>query len=115
MHTITPLTALPVISQPVVIDGTEPPDSTPLIELNGNGLAGPGLTITGGNSLVRGLVINRFGGPGILLQTNGGNVIAGNYIGTDADRRGGAAEQRPRHAGAVRRTTGLVVLRPHAI
>ena len=83
-RTITPLTALPVISQPVVIDGTEPPSSAPLIELNGNGLAAPGLTITGGNSIVRGLVINRFGGPGILLQTNGGNVIAGNYIGVDA-------------------------------
>ena len=33
---------------------------------------------------MRGLVINRFGGAGILLQTNGGNVIDGNYIGVDA-------------------------------
>ena len=86
VHTITPLTALPVISQPVVIDGTTQPGYAggPLIELNGNGLAGAGLFISGGNSIVRGLVINRFGGAGILVQTNGGNVIAGNYIGVDA-------------------------------
>jgi uncharacterized repeat protein (TIGR01451 family) len=85
VHTIVPLTALPVISQPVIIDGTTQPGfaGTPLIELNGNGLAGTGLTITGGSSIVRGLVVNRFGGAGILLQTNGGNVIAGNYIGID--------------------------------
>ena len=70
----------------VVIDGTTQPGyaGTPLIELNGNGLAGAGLFISGGNSIVRGLVINRFGSAGILVQTNGGNVIAGNYIGVDA-------------------------------
>lgn len=43
-----------------------------------------GLFITAGNSTVRGLVINRFGMHGIVLQTNGGNTVTGNYIGTDA-------------------------------
>jgi hypothetical protein len=44
-----------------------------------------GLLITGGGSTVRGLVINRFGGSGdgIEFQTNGGNVVEGNFIGTD--------------------------------
>src|SRR5262249_13957233 len=45
--------------------------------------ASGGLTITGGGSTVRGLVINRFGGDdGILLQSDN-NVIAGNFIGLD--------------------------------
>ena len=40
VRTITPLTALPLITQPVVIDGTTQPGyaGTPVIELNGNGL-----------------------------------------------------------------------------
>ena len=42
-----------------------------------------GLHITAGNSIVKGLVINQFGGWGIRIGTNGGNYIQGNYIGTD--------------------------------
>ena len=57
------------------------------IELNGinAGAFVDGLVITAGNSTVRGMVINRFGidANGIRLQTNGGNVIEGNFIGTD--------------------------------
>ena len=56
----------------------------PLIELNGNGAGGDGITVSAGNSIVRGLVINRFSGNGISLQNIGGSVIAGCYIGTDA-------------------------------
>jgi uncharacterized repeat protein (TIGR01451 family) len=85
-HTIVPSTALPTITQPVIIDGTTQPgfSGAPLIELNGNGLAANGLNITAGGSTVRGLVINRFASsPGIRIQTLGGNVIAGNFIGTD--------------------------------
>lgn len=33
---------------------------------------------------MRGLAINGFGGQGILLQGSGGDVLAGDYIGTDA-------------------------------
>ena len=103
VHTITPLTACRLITQPVVIDGTTQPGfaGTPVIELNGNGLAGERADVQGGNSIVRGLVINRFGGAGMFLQTNGGNVIEGNYIGTDPTGTVRAAEQRPRHRGAV--------------
>jgi hypothetical protein len=86
-HTIVPLTALPIISEAVIIDGTTQPGyaGVPLIELNGAS-AGPsssGLVITAGNSTVRGMTINRFGNSGINLQTNGGNNIQGNLIGTD--------------------------------
>jgi hypothetical protein len=43
-----------------------------------------GLTITAGSSTVKGLVIDNFTAAGIALQTSGGNVIAGNYIGVDS-------------------------------
>jgi hypothetical protein len=78
------------VFDPVVIDGTTEPNfaGSPVIELDGS-LAGEvnGLMIFAGNSTVRGLVINRFGAAegvnGIELNWNGGNVIEGNYIGTD--------------------------------
>jgi CSLREA domain-containing protein len=86
-HTISPGSALPTITEPVIIDGTSEPDfaSTPVIELDGSGAgaSADGLRITAGSSTVKGLVINRFGGDGIDLSTNGGNRIEGNYIGTD--------------------------------
>ena len=58
----------------------------PEIELDGGGAGASvrGLTIAGGNSTVRGLVINRFTLDGIYLVSFGGNIIEGNYIGTDA-------------------------------
>jgi titin len=92
-QTITPLSGLPNITNPVVIDGTTQPgfSGTPLIELNGASAgAVNGLRISAGNSTVRGLVINRFVGAtqfasaAISLDTNGNNVIQGNYLGTNA-------------------------------
>ena len=55
-------------------------------ELNGVGLGGfpTGLTISAGNSLIRNLVINRFGFDGLNLTNNGGNTIEGCFIGTNA-------------------------------
>ena len=86
-YTITLLSTLPPISDAVVIDGTTQPGfiNKPIIELNGNGLANvDGFRLTAGNSTIRGLVINRFGGAGIHLQAPGGtNFIQGNFIGTD--------------------------------
>jgi hypothetical protein len=88
-HTITLTSALPTITDPVIIDGTTQPSgdrlkSVATIELDGSnaGLVS-GLTIAAGHSTVRGLVINRFGGDGIELVTNGGNIIEGCFIGTD--------------------------------
>lgn len=89
VQTITPLSTLPAITSPVVIDGTTQPGftGTPIIELDGTnsviGQGTPGLNIAAGDSTVRGLVINRFSGSGIRLSGNGSNVIADNYIGTD--------------------------------
>jgi hypothetical protein len=86
---IQPLSALPPISDPAILDGWSQGgagyNSVPLVELSGNGagLAPAGLNITAGNSTVQGLAINRFSGAGIRLQTNGGNEILSNHIGTD--------------------------------
>jgi hypothetical protein len=86
VQTIAPASPLPTISDPVVLDGTTQPAyaGSPLIELTGSSAgAGVGLRITAGSSTVKGLVINAFLG-GVSLLTNGGNLIVGNYIGTDA-------------------------------
>jgi titin len=84
--TISPTTALPPLTEPVVVDGTTQPGYTvrPVIELNGTGAGGGvvGLRVAGGSSLIRGLAINRFDSDGIRLDS-GGNAIQGNYIGTD--------------------------------
>ncbi|MGH9943651.1 MAG: Calx-beta domain-containing protein, partial [Pyrinomonadaceae bacterium] len=100
-RTINLLTELPEITDPVVIDGATQPGfaGTPLIELDGQftprGTAG--LKITAGGSRVRGLAINRFGvadcfapfdadigvGTPIILSQGGGNIIEGNYLGTN--------------------------------
>ncbi len=89
VHTITPANALPSITDPVVIDGTTQPGfaGMPLIEVNGAsaGATSDGLRLTAGNSTIRGLAINRFGGAGIHVQLPGGtNMIQGNLIGTDS-------------------------------
>jgi CSLREA domain-containing protein len=92
--TIALLSELPVIVDPVTLDGTTQPgySGTPIIELNGAsaGTGANGLHITAGSSLVTGLVINRFvpafpsgGGNGIFLETGGGNVVRGCYIGVN--------------------------------
>jgi CSLREA domain-containing protein len=84
-HQITVLTALPTITDPVIIDGSTEPDfaGNPVVAINGNGLTANGLHITAGTSSVQYLEIYDFDGDGIRLETSGGNVILQNYIGTD--------------------------------
>lgn len=99
--TISPASALPVISQPVTINGytqTGASENTLAvgdnavinIELNGTGAGAgvDGLSITAGSCTVKGLAIYKFGGDGIQLLTAGGNTIAGNFIGTNATGAG---------------------------
>jgi plastocyanin len=88
VHTIIPLSALPVMTHPGVLDGTSQPGwvaNAPVIELDGAsaGASAVGLSIQAGNTTVRGLVINRFAQGGIVLQSNG-NTITGNFIGTNS-------------------------------
>lgn len=87
-HTIIPITALPDITDPVVIDGTSQPGfvDKPVIELrNVSTFPNPNpriLAITAGNSTVRGLAIIAQSQYGLELRTAGGNLIEGNYLGT---------------------------------
>ena len=89
--TITTNSALPFITDPVVIDGYTQPgasantqvvgnDAALRIRLKPNG-AQNGLVIQGGNSQVRGLVFNDYV-IAIHLDSNN-NTIAGNFIGTN--------------------------------
>ncbi len=111
VRTIAPLAALPTITDPVIIDGytqpgsaantqTDGDDAVLLIELNGaNAGDANGFTITAGSSTLRGLVINRFtgltssAGNGIALTGGGGNVIEGNFLGTDASGTSGLGNE----------------------
>jgi hypothetical protein len=105
VHTISPTTALPTITDPVTIDGYTQPGAAPntnaiddpdplkrgmtgtlLIQLSGPAGGTPamsGLVITTSDSTVRGLVINGFANNGIAINGGDDNVIVGNYIGTD--------------------------------
>ena len=93
VQTINVLTGLPNITVPVVIDATTQPGfaGTPLVELNGAatlGVNGLNLSTGSGGSTIRGLVVNRFtisgGVAGTAIIVNSpGNLIAGNYLGTD--------------------------------
>ena len=91
--TIRPLSPLPTLSDSgTTIDGTTQTASQgdtnpygPEVEINGL-LAGSevaGLTLASADNAVRSLVINGFSGTGILVK-GADNLIAGNYIGTDA-------------------------------
>ena len=96
-QTITPITALPAITTPVVLDGTTQPGyaGTPLIVLDGSAApaGSSGLILSNHTgSTVRGLEIVNFNkdftgtfvnAAGINIQNGGGDTIQGNYIGTD--------------------------------
>ena len=127
-HTISPGSALPTITDPVVIDGYTQGDSTSgttaddalentnatgglntvlKIELNGTSAgASNGLLITAGSSTVRGLAINRFGAAGIDLETAGGNVIEGCFVGTNIT---GTAVSQNGFSGIFVRTANNVI------
>jgi hypothetical protein len=101
---ISPTSALPTITDVTTIDGTSQPGyaGTPIIELAGAGAGASvsGLTITAGNCVVSGLVINQVTALGIVITGSSatGNAIEGNYIGTDT---GGAAARANANGGIL--------------
>jgi uncharacterized protein (TIGR02145 family) len=93
LHTIQPLSPLPVISEPLVIDGYTQPEAVKatedapailMIELDGRSSISTGLTITGGNSTIKGIIMNGFGEVGLYIIGSADNTIAGNYFGLDS-------------------------------
>jgi hypothetical protein len=103
VKTINLTAGLPTLAAAIVIDGytqgvasvntlANGDNAVLLIELNGAGAGAgiskvgvAGLTIGSGSSgsTIRGLIINRFSGDGILVRSNN-NTITGNFIGTNA-------------------------------
>jgi hypothetical protein len=93
--TISPTSALPAITHPVLIDGYSQPGSSPntatdsdnaviLIQISGASAGySNGLQIFAGHSTVRGLAINQFKKDGIRLYKSASDVITGNFLGTD--------------------------------
>ncbi len=83
--TIVTTNTLPDITNPVVMDATTQPGyaGLPIVELTGLNVAGSldGLRIRTSNSVIRGLVINRFAGDGIEVTNSSGVAIEGNFIG----------------------------------
>ncbi len=89
IYTIDLDSVLPDIAGPTYIDGTTVSgySGNPLIELNGKNAGGRsfsfgGFLISGGNSTIKGFIINRFITDGIAI-TSDNNVIENCRIGTD--------------------------------
>jgi CSLREA domain-containing protein len=93
---IAPNSPLPAITQPVTIDGYSQSGSAANTLAVGNnavlkitldginaGLAANGLSVGGFKSVIKGLVIQRFGGSGIVL-TGSQDQVYGCFIGTNA-------------------------------
>lgn len=108
-QTIRLLSPLPEITDPLNINGVSQPTSfvtssfeaqdagDQVVELDGSnaGAGANALTITAGNSVVKGLAIGNFNGHAISLQQRGSNTIMNNNLGTDAtgqQDRGNAGE-----------------------
>ncbi|MEO8679774.1 MAG: Ig-like domain-containing protein [Vicinamibacterales bacterium] len=106
---------LPAITDPVVIDGYTQGGASPntlaagtnaviQVEVRGTsaGAGATGFNVTSGNSTIRGLAISGFNGQAILLDgAVGGNLIEGNFIGTNitgtlaSANTGGVVSQSP--------------------
>jgi hypothetical protein len=90
--TISPLTALPALTDPVVIDGYTQPGASPNTLANGDdavlkivvsGNFGA-IIISTSNSVVRGLAISTLGLGSAASLVNKSNVVEGNFLGLDA-------------------------------
>src|SRR5215207_1939962 len=98
VKTISPASALPTITEALTINGysqtgasantlAEGNDAVLKIQLNGtNAGSANGLVIQASDSTVKGLVINRFEGNGVLISGSGatGTKVQGNFLGTNA-------------------------------
>ncbi len=91
-HTISLGSALPTLTKPMSIlgfsQGGVSYNGPPLIVLNGasaGNVSGLDLESGSAGSEVEGLVIQQFTGSGILINGTSGNLVVGNFIGTDVN------------------------------
>ncbi|WP_323754632.1 DUF4347 domain-containing protein, partial [Marinobacter sp.] len=89
VHTIGLGSALPTITDTLIIDGTSEPDfsGTPVIRIDGASAGanvdGLSFSATSDNSIVRGLMVTGFSRDGILVQAGADHLtFTGNWIGT---------------------------------
>ena len=92
-QTITPLSALPSITNPVLLDGMSQGGAgytgVPLVEINGgsSGVAAGGFDLEAGSSrsTIRGFVIDDFStGAAVQINASNSNFVQSSYIGTNA-------------------------------
>ena len=118
---IQPLSALPAVTDTAVIDGyTEPGASPNTLAIGDNAVlkivldgsqagAVDGLVIAGGNSTVRGLVIDNFAeGAGLMSEGSGNDHVVGNFIGTDVTGLSAA----PNNIGILTNSDGDIIGSP---
>ncbi len=118
VHTITPASPLPALTDDagVTMDGYTQPgsgantlaignDAVLTIEIDGTaaGESANGLRIQGTYATVRGLVINRFAGAGILITSGYGHRVGGCFLGTDPT----GTIARGNQTGLITEITGL--------
>jgi parallel beta-helix repeat protein len=95
-QTIFAVAAMPPVTNPVFIDGTtqsgfNSSNPQPMIAIDGSSLKGTrfasadGLDVLGGNSTIRGLAIDNFGGSGLYLANNGNDAVQLDYLGIGLD------------------------------
>ncbi|HVE85389.1 MAG TPA: CSLREA domain-containing protein, partial [Myxococcales bacterium] len=91
VQVITPLSALPPLTDAVNLDATSQPgySGMPIIGLRG-GAAGAanGLQVQAGSCTVKGLAIFSFALDGMVITGAGSSTIAGNFLGTDTGGAG---------------------------
>ena len=95
IHTITPLSLLPILGSDVTIDGYTQPGSSAntnatgglntvlQIEIDGTSAPNRCVTVIGTGVTIRGLIVNRCD-DAIQINTNSTVSVAGNFLGTDA-------------------------------
>ena len=88
-YLITLASALPSLTEAVLIDGFSEPDfiSTPVVEISGLSLPGSqewGILVMASGCTVRGLAIGGFSGDGIYVYVANDITIEGNHLGVNA-------------------------------
>lgn len=86
--TISPITVLPKLLDPTILDATTQPGfaGAPLVTLNGANRLFNGIHVSGGGSTVRGFNIRNFGFNGVEVDVLNGNVIEGNIITANGEK-----------------------------
>lgn len=106
-HTISLTSALPPITDAVVIDGTSAPGyvGTPIIAISGSGITGSavGLDLQSSGNVIVGVTVRDFTSDGIRVASSStGNMVADNVI--TANAGAGVALASPGAGAAIRNT-----------